>query len=231
MNVEATGAPNFKAAVYDPAALPIADNAEREAEQAPPSVAAGSLSTIERQFAHVVKDLTQQLSSLEKQLMQVLRQLTPGWPAQQSVGDQSGTPVHGCPAFQRYGKIITEAASRHEVDPLLVGAVISQESGFRANAVSKTGAAGLMQLMPDTARSLGVRDAFDPRENVEGGTALLRQLLDRYNGQLDLALAAYNAGPAAVDKYGGVPPFPETQAYVKSVLSSYRVGALGASPA
>jgi soluble lytic murein transglycosylase-like protein len=87
---------------------------------------------------------------------------------------------------------------------------------------------GLMQLMPDTAKSLGVTDPFNPEQNIEGGTSLLRGLLDRYHGQLDLALAAYNAGPAAVDKYGGVPPYPETQAYVRNIMASYREAALSA---
>ncbi len=125
-----------------------------------------------------------------------------------------------------YSKIITDVSRRQQMDPLLVSAVIREESGFQPNAVSKTGAQGLMQLMPDTARSLGVRDAFDPRQNIEGGATLLRQLMDRYHGQLDLALAAYNAGPGAVDKYGGVPPYPETQDYVRNVMADYREAAL-----
>jgi soluble lytic murein transglycosylase-like protein len=134
----------------------------------------------------------------------------------------------GYPIFHRYQKIINGSARRHEVDPLLVGAVIRHESGFVPTAVSKAGALGLMQLMPETAKSLGVNNAFDPQQNIEGGTKLLRGLLDRYHGQIDLALAAYNAGTGAVDKYGGIPPFPETQAYVRNVLETYRESALSA---
>ncbi len=107
------------------------------------------------------------------------------------------------------------------VDPKLITAVIANESGFNANATSKVGAQGLMQLMPATARALGVSDPFDPTQNVAGGTRYLRGLLDRFHGDTKLAIAAYNAGPGAVEKYGGVPPYPETQNYVQNVLSSY----------
>ncbi len=108
-----------------------------------------------------------------------------------------------------------------QVDPALIKAVIANESGFNANATSKTGAQGLMQLMPDTAASLGVRDAYDPVQNVAGGTRYLRGLLDRFGGNMPLAVAAYNAGPGAVEKYGGVPPYAETRNYVQNVLASF----------
>jgi soluble lytic murein transglycosylase-like protein len=114
--------------------------------------------------------------------------------------------------------LVTAAARRHSIDPELVRAVIAVESAFRPDAVSPKGAQGLMQLMPATARSLGVTDAFDPADNVEGGTRHLRALIDRYQGDVKRALAAYNAGEGAVARHGGVPPYPETRAYVEKVL-------------
>lgn len=117
--------------------------------------------------------------------------------------------------------MFTEAARTHGVDPRLVAAVASRESAFNVNARSRVGACGLMQLMPATARFLGVGDVFDPRENVLGGARYLRTLLDTFDGDLDLTLAAYNAGPGAVQKYGGIPPYPETQNYVRGVRAAY----------
>lgn len=116
---------------------------------------------------------------------------------------------------------IEEASEKYNVDPKLIQALIKQESGFNPNAVSKAGAKGLMQLMPKTALSLGVKDAFNPKENIEGGVKYLSQMLDKYHGNKILALAAYNAGPGAVDKFSGVPPYKETQNYVKSILANY----------
>jgi soluble lytic murein transglycosylase-like protein len=112
-------------------------------------------------------------------------------------------------------------ARRHGLDPDLVMAVVSVESGFRPQAVSPKGAQGLMQLMPKTASSLGVADAFDPAQNLDGGTRHLGQLLTLYGGDLTRALAAYNAGEGAVHRHGGVPPYRETRAYVKRVLERY----------
>lgn len=117
--------------------------------------------------------------------------------------------------------MVEEASRHHGVDPRLVSAVARRESAWRANVVSNKGAIGIMQLMPDTARYLGVRNAYDPRENIFGGTRYLRKLLDTFNGDLDLTLAAYNAGPGAVAKYRGVPPYRETRAYVAAVRASY----------
>jgi len=117
---------------------------------------------------------------------------------------------------------ITPLAAQYGVEEALVRAVIRMESGGQTSAVSPKGAMGLMQLMPGTARMLGVEDPFDPVQNLEGGIKYLSQLSDKYQGDLVKTLAAYNAGPGRVDSYGGVPPFAETQNYVKNVLSMYR---------
>jgi soluble lytic murein transglycosylase-like protein len=116
---------------------------------------------------------------------------------------------------------IEDASRKHGVDPRLVAAVARRESAWRADVVSNKGAIGIMQLMPETARYLGVTNAYDARENIFGGARYLRTLLDTFNGDLDLALAAYNAGPGAVEKYRGVPPYRETRAYVAAVRATY----------
>ena len=156
--------------------------------------------------------------------------------------DAGGTiTLTNVPNDPRYKRIISEAPrprtfiSRHELEPViarhsrrhglhpaLIRAVIKAESDFNPMAISRAGAVGLMQLMPQTAIQLDVQDMYNPDQNIGGGTKYLRQLLDRFNGNLPLALAAYNAGETAVDRYQSLPPFEETRRYVKKVLYYYR---------
>ena len=127
----------------------------------------------------------------------------------------------------QYDQYINAAAKKYGVDPNLIKGIIKQESAFNQNAVSGCGAQGLMQLMPDTARELGVQDSFNPAQNIDGGAKYIRKMLDMFNGDLKKAVAAYNAGPGNVQKHNGVPPIEETQNYVVKVLgnySSYRSG-------
>ena len=118
-------------------------------------------------------------------------------------------------------ELIATFSEKYGVDSDFIKAIIKQESGFNAKATSKKGAMGLMQLMPKTAESLGVLDAYNPSQNIEGGVKYLKGLLDKFDNNHELALAAYNAGPTAFKKYGGIPPYKETQNYVKAIMGTY----------
>jgi soluble lytic murein transglycosylase-like protein len=136
-----------------------------------------------------------------------------------STGNTSSQPATG-----NFASLINQASQKYNVDPQLVESIIKAESNFNPSAVSSAGAQGLMQLMPGTARGLGVTNALDPAQNIDGGVHFLSNLLKHYNGNVKLAVAAYNAGPGAVDKYGGTPPYQETQTYVNRVLGYYNSG-------
>jgi soluble lytic murein transglycosylase-like protein len=123
------------------------------------------------------------------------------------------------PSGSGIGELISQAATRYALNPELLHAVAWKESHFHSNAISPKGAVGIMQLMPDTARALGI-DQYDPAQNIQGGAAYLRQMLNRYGENTSLALAAYNAGPGAVDRFCAVPPFAETQNYVSAIIGA-----------
>lgn len=151
--------------------------------------------------------------------------------AQEVTGYASKSPATGkglgasaTPPPEAMDKVIEAAATRHGVDPNLVRAIVRVESNFNPRAVSSKGAMGLMQLMPATAQSLNVNNAFDPNQNVDAGVRHLKSLLDTYNGDVPLSLAAYNAGSGAVRRNNGIPPFRETQNYVKKITTLYQGG-------
>jgi len=147
------------------------------------------------------------------------RSATQAPPSSTRVTEHRTTHTDSIPAS--YVNIINDACNRFGVDPSLVHAIVKVESDFNPFAISRKGAMGLMQLMPQTANTMNVRNTFSPDENVEGGVKYLRYLLDRYDGNISLALAAYNAGETAVKKWGTVPPYKETQEYVKKILLIY----------
>ncbi|HEU19952.1 MAG TPA: lytic transglycosylase [Deltaproteobacteria bacterium] len=125
------------------------------------------------------------------------------------------------PSKRHVDTCIQEASRRYGIDSHLITAIMKVESDFNPRAVSKRGAKGLMQIMPENFEALNIQDPFNPRENIMGGTRYLRELLNRFNGEVELALAAYNAGPTPVSRINGIPPFRETEEYVKKVLNYY----------
>lgn len=149
----------------------------------------------------------------------------PDPPAAVAIPAASAAATHNAPAAtltkEEMQTMLSSAGGQHNIDADLLASVVKAESGGRVRAVSRVGAQGLMQLMPTTAEKLGVEDAFEPEENIAGGTAYLDMLLTRYHNNVALALAAYNAGPAAVDRYHGIPPYAETRAYVARVIREF----------
>jgi len=164
----------------------------------------------------------QRINSIEQQFQRLANEATRPDKDFQSILDSSMRTHNGEDVSKEEINGLIEAYSnKNGLDPDFVRAVVKQESGFNEKATSHCGAAGLMQLMPGTAKSLGVVDPYDAEDNVKGGTKMLANLLKTYGGNKELALAAYNAGGGAVKKYGGIPPYKETQNYVKNVLSIY----------
>ena len=164
----------------------------------------------------------QRINSIEKQFQALANEGKAPDKDFQSILDSSIHTNYGDDVSkEEINQLIEAYSQKNGLDSDFVRAVVKQESGFNENATSKCGAAGLMQLMPGTAKGLGVTDPYDAEQNVKGGTKMLANLLKTYGGNKELALAAYNAGGGAVKKYGGIPPYQETQNYVKNVLSIY----------
>ena len=137
--------------------------------------------------------------------------------------EKSPSYIHEKEPEQRFQPIIIQAANRFQVDPALVKAIIMAESGYDPRAISKVGAKGLMQLMPETAEELGVEDVFSPKHNINAGVGYFKKLLNRFDGDIKMALAAYNAGTRKVREYKGIPPFKATRYYIKKVFEYYQI--------
>jgi len=200
---------------------PLSDSLSRRSYDVAGPVSDGSaLRTIHATFVQAALDRARRLGvSFSLPIRPRVDSTMAGGPSTRA-GDIARGPGYANPVVGRFDDELRAAAAREGVDPDLVRAVAKVESGGNANAVSHAVAKGLMHLMDGTARSVGVTDSFDPMQNATGGARYLRQMLNRFGGDVTKALAAYNAGPGTVEKYGGTPPFAETQNYVRKVLQT-----------
>lgn len=176
-------------------------------------------STTKSNFGTLLLD--PQLKNVNANIIKESPQVSLNRALEEAASLQSNIPTHKTSTKSQVLNVVNQISKKYDVDEKLVQALIKQESGFNPKAKSKSGAMGLMQLMPSTAKNLGVQDPYNMVQNVEGGVKYLKSMLNKYNGNVILALAAYNAGPNAVDKYSGVPPYKETQNYVRSILANY----------
>jgi soluble lytic murein transglycosylase-like protein len=220
--------PATKPADSGTAAAAVRSAMEKAVEKQRESAIAAMQTSIDKQRASVARGIA---ASIGKQASPITPtasffNLPPLAPAPTSMAPEPAMPETAFPDVicdpvpeASIAPILLDAAQREGLEPRLLTAVIQQESAFRPCAVSQKGAQGLMQLMPGTATQFGVKDPFDPKQNVDAGAKYLKELIGRYSGNLALALGAYNAGPAKVDEAGGVPPIPETTDYVSQILS------------
>ena len=178
-------------------------------------IAIRRMQAIEKQFASLGDAQSSSVANFQNILDSKLNKVDNSNPQKDKVFKNDGVTK------AEIDSLIDKYSSKNGLDKDFVSALVKQESGFNPNATSKCGAMGLMQLMPATAQGLGVSNAYDAEQNIAGGTKYLKSMIDRFGGDEKLALAAYNAGPNAVKKYGGIPPYQETQNYVKNVLSIY----------
>ena len=181
-----------------------------------------AIQTVEQDFNKILEAKKEPLESLN-----IIEKKVESKPVLESIEDETKESVELKSKIDLKAQkadideLIDAFGEKYDIDSDFIKAIIKQESGFNANATSKKGAMGLMQLMPKTAESLGVIDAYNPSENIEGGVKYLKSLLEKYDNNKEMALAAYNAGPGAVKKYGGIPPYKETQNYINAIMGTY----------